>query len=84
MSHDKEAYKAAPRFYSIGDKWAEMQKSIAQLSKNSEHIVVKGATHNIPGDAPEVVISKIIETVVSVSNPSSASIDNNKALKTDS
>ncbi|TMN33220.1 alpha/beta hydrolase [Pseudoalteromonas sp. S2755] len=63
MSHDREAYKTAPRFYNVGDKWAEMQKSIAQLSRNSEHIVVKGATHNIPDDAPDVVISKIIETV---------------------
>ena len=67
MSHDKEAYKAAPRFYSIGDKWAEMQKEIAQLSQNSEHIVVNGATHNIPGDAPQMVISKIVETVDFVS-----------------
>lgn len=83
MSHDREAYKMAPRFYSVGDKWAEMQKSIAQLSSNSEHIVVKGATHNIPGDAPEVVISKIIETVDIVSNQPSVSIYN-KALKTDS
>lgn len=63
MSHDREAYKAAPRFYNVGDKWAEMQKSIAKLSRNSEHIVVKDATHNIPGDAPEAVISKIVETV---------------------
>ncbi|GLX80429.1 alpha/beta hydrolase [Thalassotalea insulae] len=83
MSHDREAYKAAPRFYSVGDKWAEMQKSIVQLSHNSEHIVVKGATHNIPGDAPEVVISKIIETVGIVSNQPSVSIYN-KALKTGS
>ena len=29
MSHDREAYKAAPRFYNVGDKWADMQKSIA-------------------------------------------------------
>ncbi|MFC4699228.1 alpha/beta fold hydrolase [Glaciecola siphonariae] len=70
MSHDREAYKASPRFYNVGDKWAEMQKSIAQLSNNSEHIVVKGATHNIPADAPEVVISKIIETVDIVSQKS--------------
>jgi len=70
MSHDREAYKAAPRFYSVGDKWAEMQKSIAQLSSNSEHIVVKGATHNIPGDAPKVVISKIVDTVELISKAS--------------
>ena len=68
MSHDREAYKAAPRFYNVGDKWADMQKSIAQLSRNSEHIVVKGTTHNIPGDAPEAVIAKIIETVRFVSH----------------
>ena len=67
MSHDREAYKASPRFYNVGDKWAEMQKSIARLSHNSEHIVVKAATHNIPGDAPEAVISKIVETVGFVS-----------------
>lgn len=67
MSHDKEAYKAAPRFYRVGDKWAAMQKSIAELSDNSEHIVVDGATHNIPGDAPEAVISKIAEIVGFVS-----------------
>ena len=83
MSHDREAYKAAPRFYNVGDKWAEMQKSIAQLSQNSEHIVVKGATHNIPGDAPEVVISKIIEIVKIISNQTSVSIYN-KSLKKDS
>ncbi|MGB2426052.1 MAG: alpha/beta fold hydrolase [Alteromonas sp.] len=63
MSHDREAYKSAPRFYAVGDKWADMQESIAQLSENSEHIVVPGATHNIPGDAPDAVIAKIIETV---------------------
>lgn len=67
MSHDREAYKAAPRFYNVGDKWAEMQKSIAALSRNSEHLIVQGATHNIPGDAPEAVISKIVETVGAVS-----------------
>ncbi|MDO6425743.1 alpha/beta hydrolase [Thalassotalea sp. 1_MG-2023] len=73
MSHDREAYKAAPRFYSVGDKWAEMQKSIAQLSHNSEHIVVKGATHNMTADAPEVVVAKIMETVEFLSSQTSHS-----------
>ena len=68
MSHDKEAYKASPRFYSMGDKWAAMQKSITALSDNAEHIVVDGATHDIPGDAPEAVIAKIVEIVDSVSD----------------
>lgn len=68
MSHDREAYKGAPRFYSAGEKWVNMQKSIAKLSLNSEFMVVQGATHNIPGDAPDVVIAKIVETVEAMSN----------------
>ena len=67
LSQDKEAYAGHPRFSGVVEDWVKMQKSIAKLSDNSEHIVVKGATHNIPGDAPEVVISKIIETVSGVS-----------------
>lgn len=83
MSHDKEAYAGNPRFSSVVDDWAIMQKSIAALSENSEHIIVKGATHNIPGDSPEVVIAKIIETVGIVSNQANSRIYN-KALKSDS
>ena len=68
LSHDSEAYADTPRFSQVTDDWAEMQKSIAGLSANSEHIIVKGATHNIPGDSPEVVVAKIIETVGYVSS----------------
>lgn len=67
ISHDKEAYSQNPRFSSVVDDWARMQKSIAELSKNSEHIIAKGATHNIPGDSPELVVSKVLETVELVS-----------------
>ena len=63
LSHDSEAYAESPRFSQLANYWPDMQKSIASLSNNSEHIIVKGATHNIPADAPDVVISKIIETV---------------------
>ena len=63
MSHDREAYASNPRFYSVGEKWAKMQQSLAKLSTNSEHMVVKGATHDMTGDAPGVVIDKINETV---------------------
>lgn len=66
MSHDKEAYAHSPRFSQLADYWPDMQKSIAALSNNSEHIIVKGATHNITADAPEVVIAKITETVALV------------------
>lgn len=48
---------------SVVDDWDEMQQSIARLSQNSERIIVKNANHNIPADAPEVVIAKIQETV---------------------
>ena len=67
ISHDKEAYSGSPRFSSVVNDWAKMQKSIADLSSNSEHFIAKGATHNIPGDAPELVVSKVIETVELVS-----------------
>lgn len=67
LSHDSEAYADSPRFSQLADYWSGMQKSIAKLSNNSEHIIVKGATHNIPGDAPDVVVSKVIETVEYVS-----------------
>lgn len=63
ISHDKEAYSGNPRFSSVVDDWAKMQKSIADLSSNSEHVIAKGATHNIPGDSPELVVSKVLETV---------------------
>ena len=63
MSHDREAYASRPRFYSMGEKWAEMQQSLAMLSNNSEHIIVKGSTHDMMGDAPEAIIAKISETV---------------------
>ncbi len=82
MSHDKEAYAGNPRFSGVVDDWDKMQKSIAELSDNSEHIIVKGATHNIPGDSPEVVIAKITETVRFVSTQASSSIYD-KALKSD-
>ena len=83
LSHDREAYAEMPRFFSMGDDWVKMQKSIAALSDNSEHIIVKGATHNIPGDSPEVVIAKITETVGLVSSQASNSIYT-KPLKSDS
>ena len=67
LSHDKAEYAGNPRFAGVVDDWDTMQKSIAGLSDNSEHIIVKGATHNIPGDSPEVVITKILETVALVS-----------------
>ena len=70
LSHDAEAYAGNPRFSSVTDDWAEMQKSIADLSNNSEHMIVKGATHNIPGDSPGLVISKIIEIVAFISESS--------------
>lgn len=77
MSHDKEAYAASPRFYALADEWANMQKSIAELSKNSEHIIVKGATHNIPADAPEFVIAKINETVALIRKLAEQSVSAN-------
>ncbi|WP_233520507.1 alpha/beta hydrolase [Flocculibacter collagenilyticus] len=83
LSHDKEAYAKSPRFYSVVDDWAEMQKSIVALSDNAEHIIVKGATHNIPGDSPEVVIAKITETVGSVSNHANNRISS-QTLQSDS
>ncbi|MGS2719801.1 alpha/beta fold hydrolase [Paraglaciecola aestuariivivens] len=63
LSHDSATYANNPRFFKVTNQWQKMQTSIAKLSSNSEHIIVKGATHNIPADAPEVVISKILETV---------------------
>ena len=63
LSHDKQAYADNPRFSVAVDDWARLQESIVALSQNSEHIIVKDATHNIPGDAPDVVTAKIIETV---------------------
>ena len=74
MSHDKETYEGNPRFSVAVDDWAKMQKSIVELSNNSEHIIVKGATHNIPGDAPEAVIAKITEAVGVVSSHATNSI----------
>lgn len=67
LSHDSEVYADSLRFSQLADLWPNMQKSIAALSNNSEHIIVKGATHNIPADAPDVVISKILETVALIS-----------------
>lgn len=63
LSHDREVYAHVPRFYNIGDKWANMQKSLAALSKNSEHIVVSGATHNIPKDRPDAVVANILDVI---------------------
>ena len=70
LSHDSKVYAESPRFSQLADYWPQMQKSIAELSDNSEHIIVKGATHNIPADSPNVVISKITETVTLVSKSS--------------
>jgi len=67
LSQDKEAYAGHPRFSAVVDDWAKMQESIAKLSDNSEHIVVKGSTHNMTADAPDVVVSKIVDTVAFVS-----------------
>ncbi|WP_241652092.1 hypothetical protein [Pseudoalteromonas phenolica] len=52
------------------EQWQDMQKSIAALSNNSEHIIATGATHNIPADAPDLVIKKIRETVELAKNQS--------------
>ncbi|WP_286270328.1 alpha/beta fold hydrolase [Thalassotalea hakodatensis] len=76
MSHDREAYASRPRFYSMGEKWAKMQQSLAKLSTNSEHMIVNDATHNITGDAPEVVIAKIKEAVEYVNNQFSRNVTN--------
>ncbi|MDO6567725.1 alpha/beta hydrolase [Alteromonas sp. 1_MG-2023] len=67
ISHDKEVYSGNPRFSSVTDDWEKMQKSISELSDNSERVIAKGATHNIPGDSPELVVSKVLETVELVS-----------------
>ncbi len=76
LSHDSEAYAESPRFSQLANYWPDMQKSIAALSNNSEHIIVKGATHNIPADAPEVVVAKIMETVEFVSSQASNNVSN--------
>ncbi|TMO57198.1 alpha/beta fold hydrolase [Pseudoalteromonas phenolica] len=70
ISHDKQAYAKNPRFFSMTEQWQDMQKSIAALSNNSEHIIATGATHNIPADAPDLVIKKIRETVELAKNQS--------------
>ena len=75
LSHDSEVYAKSPRFSVLADYWPEMQKSIAQLSNNSEHIIVHGATHNIPADAPDVVIEKIVETVNFVTKQANSNSD---------
>lgn len=67
ISHDKQAYSGNPRFSGVVNDWDQMQKSIAELSSNSVHVIAKGATHNIPGDSPELIVSKVIETVELVS-----------------
>lgn len=74
MSHDREAYASNPRFYSVGEKWDKMQQSLAKLSNNSEHLIVKGSTHDMTGDAPEEVISKIVETVEYISDQASRNV----------
>ena len=67
LSHDRNAYAEHPRFMTMVDDWAQMQKSLAKLSNNAQHKVVKGATHNIPGDAPEQVVAHITGTLELVS-----------------
>lgn len=66
VSHDSEVYEASPRFSVLKDYWPQMQQSIAALSNNSEIVIAKGATHNIPADAPDFVIQKITEIVEGV------------------
>lgn len=66
LSHDPVAYANNPRFAAVTKDWADMQMNIASLSTNSEHIVVKGSTHNMSADAPEVVIAKVLESVKEV------------------
>ena len=63
LSHDPEAYANNPRFSAVTKDWAEMQASIASLSNNSIHEVVKGSTHNMSADAPEVVIAIVLESI---------------------
>lgn len=43
--------------------WLEMQKELAALSANSNHIVVPNANHCIQCDAPEVVANAILSVV---------------------
>ncbi|QTH64534.1 alpha/beta hydrolase [Psychrosphaera ytuae] len=63
LSHDPEAYANNPRLSAVSKDWAEMQASIAALSKNSVHIVVKGSTHNMSADAPDFIVAKVLESV---------------------
>jgi pimeloyl-ACP methyl ester carboxylesterase len=44
--------------------WLEMQQELAQLSTNADFTVVKGASHDVHGDRPEVVVEAIREVVV--------------------
>ena len=66
LAHDNDVYAEHPRFKHVGDQWTLMQQDLAALSNNSELTVVKGASHNIPGDAPEKVTELIISAVDSL------------------
>ena len=63
LTHDDQAYINNKRFYEIGPQWLQMQQSIASLSDNAELIVAEGATHNIPGDRPDLIIQHILQAV---------------------
>ena len=63
LSHDDQAYNNNKRFYEAGPQWSQMQKSIADLSDNSELIIAEGATHNIPADRPDLLIKYIMKSV---------------------
>ena len=69
LAHDNDVYAEHPRFKHVGDQWTQLQQELAALSSNSELTVVKGASHNIPGDAPEKVTEVIISAVNGLKNP---------------
>ncbi len=63
LSHDDEVYINNKRFFDAGPQWSQVQQSIAELSTNSELIIAKGATHNIPADRPDLIIEYIMKAV---------------------
>lgn len=69
LSHDSEVYADSPRFSQLAEFWPSMQKSIVALSNNSEHIIVKGASHNMTADRPDFLVAKISEIAAGVAEP---------------
>jgi len=49
----------------LGREWLSMHEEISRLSSNSAHIVIETSGHNMPNEAPHVIVAAVQEVLAS-------------------